>query len=356
MCNTLGLPARPRVCLLLVDGLGWELLLAHRDEAPFLSSLLPGRDPIEAGFPATTATSIATLGTGLPPGEHGVVGYSFATGANELINALGWHRQGNGRPKDLRDKVVPEQFQPHATTFERAVAAGAAVRLVGPRELEGSGLTRAVLRGGEFRAAHTLGDLTSHVLDALADDDRVVCYAYHADLDVMGHVYGPGSDPWRHQLAYVDQLAARIADSLPRDGMLVVTADHGMVAVGDDDRVDVDTEPELQAGVRMVGGEPRVRHLYTTAGATDNVRQTWQERLRDRAVVLTRDEAIDIGWFGPRVADEVRPRIGDLVVAAGGTLAMIRSTCERRLSRFAGQHGSLTAEEQLVPLLTATGG
>ncbi len=179
----------------------------------------------------------------------------------------------------------------------------------------------------------------------------MLCYAYHGDLDALGHQYGPGSDPWRHQLGHVDQLAAALAERLPPEGLLVVTADHGMVAVGEDDRVDLDTEPSLWEGVRMVGGEARVRHVHTTPGATDDVLAAWRERLGDRAWILRRDQAVEAGWFGPVVADHLLPRIGDLVVAARGTLGLTRSRVESRLSGFVGQHGSLTAEEQLVPLL-----
>ncbi|MFI7676365.1 alkaline phosphatase family protein [Actinophytocola sp. NPDC049390] len=353
MTNVLGLPRASRVCLLLVDGLGWQLLRSHESEAPFLASLVVGREPITAGFPATTAASIAALGTGLSSGEHGLVGYTFAVGDDELINALGWHRHGDDRTVDLRARLVPERLQPRRTVFEQAADAGIAVQLVAPRDHDGSGLTRAVLRGGQFRGVRALGDLTSHVLDTLRSEERSFCYAYHADLDLLGHHYGPGSEPWRYQLAYVDRLAATIAAGLPKDGMLVVTADHGMVAVGEEDRVDFDTEPALRDGVRMLGGEARARHIYTTPGATEDVWHAWREVLGDRALVLRRDEAIAAGWFGPRVADDVRPRIGDVVVAAQGTLAVVRSTVEQRSSCYAGHHGSLTIEEQLVPLLVA---
>lgn len=228
------------------------------------------------------------------------------------------------------------------------------MHLVAPRDHDGSGLTRAALRGGQFCGVRALGDLTSHVLDAIRSAERSFCYAYHADLDLPGHAYGPGSAPWLHQLAHVDRLAATIAAGLPKDGMLVVTADHGMVAVGEEDRVDYDTEPALRDGVRMLGGEARVRHVYTASGATEDVWHVWRGVLGDRALVLRRDEAIEAGWFGPRVAGHVHPRIGDLVVAARRTLAVVRSTVEQRSSRYIGHHGSLTTEEQLVPLLTAS--
>jgi hypothetical protein len=97
-----------------------------------------------------------------------------------------------------------------------------------------------------------------------------------------------------------------------------------------------------------------VRHLYTETGAAQDVRDAWQELLGDRAWLLSRAEAVAAGWFGPRVSDLARDRIGDLVVAAGGTLALMRSTAEPLFSRLIGHHGSLTAAEQLIPLLIAS--
>ena len=69
--NPLALPEADRVCLLVVDGMGWELLRDHQAAAPFLSELAVTGRPLTAGFPATTATSLASLGTGRPPGQHG---------------------------------------------------------------------------------------------------------------------------------------------------------------------------------------------------------------------------------------------------------------------------------------------
>ncbi|MGW4487197.1 alkaline phosphatase family protein [Amycolatopsis sp. NPDC004368] len=347
--HTLDLPATDRVCVLLVDGLGWASLQEHADAAPFLSRL--AARPITAGFPSTTATSVASLGTGLTPGEHGVVGYAFDAG-RDVLNVLGWRRHTGGKPIDLRDRVVPEQLQPRPTAFERAVAAGVGVRVVGPRDQRDSGLTRAALRGGEFRGVHALGDLTASVVEAL-ERPRSLCYAYHADLDLLGHVHGPGSTPWLYQLAYVDRLAETIAGALPHGAALVVTADHGMVTVGE--RVDFDHEPALQAGVRALGGEARARHVYAVEGAAPDVLAAWRETLGDRAWVLGRKEAVDAGWFGPRVAGAVLPRIGDVVVAARGTGAVVRTEGEPRLSRMTGQHGSVTDEEILVPLAIARG-
>ncbi|ROP36442.1 alkaline phosphatase family protein [Saccharothrix texasensis] len=348
MVDVLGLAGPSRVCVLLVDGLGWRLLREHEEDAPFLASL--AGPPITAGFPSTTATSLAALGTGVPTGEHGLVGYSFAEGG-EMVNALRWSRHGASAHVDLRDVLVPEEVQPRRTVFEAATDAGVAVRLVLPRDQKGSGLTRAVLRGGRFQGVLGFGDLVARVAEAMRSADRVLCYAYHADLDALGHVYGPGSEAWRWQLRFVDRLAAAVADGLPAGGSLVVTADHGMVVA--DDRVDFDTDDVLREGVRALGGEARVRHVYTSEA--EPVRDRWVSRLGGRAWIASRAEAVAAGWFGPRVDDHVLPRIGDLVVAAKGSLAVVRSTAEPGLGTFIGHHGSLTEEEQHIPVLHTIG-
>jgi hypothetical protein len=338
-------------CLLLVDGLGAELLDAHVTDAPFLAGLR-GRT-LEVGFPATTAAGLAAVGTGCRSGEHAVVGMTFRLPEVGVINALRWRPHPWG--DDLRERAVPEDVQPRDTVFERAAATGVAVSVISGAEFTGSGLTRAVLRGGRYVGVHAIGDLVAAVRATVTA--RGFCYAYHADLDLVGHLHGPGSDAWRMQLRQVDRLVQSIAESLPPGGLLAVVADHGMVRVGadGDDLVDVDAEPALLDGVAALGGEVRARHVYVVDGALDDVLKTWRDRLGQRAWVVAREEALSAGWFGARVTDAARSRIGDVVVAARGTAGVLRRTAEPIESSLVGQHGSLTPAEQRVPLLLIAG-
>ncbi len=335
-------------CLLLVDGLGDELLGAHADVAPFLGGHRAG--VLTVGFPSTTATSIASIGTGRPPGEHGVVGYQWAveTGAGEgVLNALRWTLAGAvQRTGSALDAVVPEQVQPEPTVFERA---GVPVTIVAPGYQRGSGLSRAVLRGGRFVVAPTWGVLVAAVVAAMREPGLV--YAYVGELDTTGHVLGPGTPGWRVQLGLVDHLVATIADQLPPGALLAVTGDHGMVPVRPEDRVDLDRTPELLDGVRAIGGEPRARYAYTQPGAAADVLATWRELLGERMWVASADEAVAAGWFGPAVSDRARRRIGDVVAAASDGIALVRSAAEPTAATLSGHHGSLTPAEQLVPLV-----
>lgn len=339
--NPLQLPHADRVCVLLIDGLGWELLSAHPAAAPFLSELAMTSSPLTAGFPATTATSLGTIGTGRPPGQHGLLGYQVAIpGSGRLLNALRWDAN-----------VDPVSWQPGSTIFERAASAGIKAFRVAPGAFRTSGLSVAAMRGAEFLAAGTPGALVSRTVTALADASPALALVYYGDLDSTGHALGCGSDAWQYQLAHVDKLAEQLAAALPRGTVLHVTGDHGMTDVPHGDRVDVDALPELREGISLLGGEPRARHLYCRPGAADDVLRRWAGVLGDRAWVVSREQAVADGWFGP-VDSRFAARIGDVIVAPCGPSAIVATKTEPRESALNGMHGSLTQADQLVPLLT----
>ena len=336
-------------CVLLVDGLGAELLATYAEDAPVLAGLRG--QTLQVGFPSTTVAGLAAVGTGCRAGEHGMVGYSFRLPGTGVVNALRWRPHPWG--DDLRDDLPPEQVQTIPTMFERAASARVAVSVVCGAEFSDSGLTRAVLRGARYVGVQALGDLAACVRAAIADGG--FCYGYHSELDLLGHLYGPGSAAWRMQLRHVDRLVQSILESLPPGGLLAVVADHGMVAVETSDLINVDECEPLLDGVEAIGGEPRARHVYAADGAADAVLDAWRETLGERAWVVSREEAIAAGWFGDRVRDEVRPRIGDIIAAARGAAAVVRRTVEPLESSLIGHHGSLTSAEQRVPLLLAYG-
>lgn len=334
------LPSARSAVLLLVDGLGRELLTEHAADAPFLAGTADV-GPLTVGFPTSTPISVTSLGTGLPPGAHGTLGVRFRVD-DTLLDALTW-TEGT---VDLRERLAPEAVQPRPTLFERAVAAGVRSTVVSDRAYRESGLTRSALRGATYRGVGALGDLAAETLTALAEPGLV--YAYHADLDQLGHLRGPGSPAWRWQLRQIDHLVAMLVEDLPPGTLLAVTGDHGMVEI--DRRHDADTHPDLLLGEPMVGGDPRARLVYARPGSAADVLAAWRATLGADADVLPGEEAADAGWFGP-VDDAVRVRVPDVVAATRGNAAIVRSAGEPVLAKLPGQHGSRSDAERLVPLL-----
>jgi hypothetical protein len=348
LLDPLDLPPARIVVVLLVDGLGDQALAARGGHAPFLRSLRagPASTTLASGFPSTTATSMGMLGTGLLPGAHGLVALDVLDPDRDvLFNELLWDPQ-----------VDPRRWQPSQTVFEKVAAAGLDVIRIGPGFFDGSGLTEAVQRGGRFVAAQSLEQRVAAALEAVRAVRAArsgLVYVYWGDLDKAGHEQGCTSWRWIEELERIDAFTRRLAEGLPSDALLLVTADHGMVDVPFENRLDLAVEPDLAAGIRHVGGEPRSLQLYCRPGAVDDVVAAWRERLGASMTVMTRDEAVTGNWFGP-VSEHVLARIGDVVTSAVGPVAVVDSrTARPQILKLLGFHGARTPAETLIPLLVS---
>lgn len=350
--NRLGLAETARAVVILVDGMGLVGVRARADAAPFLSTM--SCTELTAGFPSTTVTSLASLSTGVAAGEHGMTGYSsYVEEIGEPVNWLSW-RQVSGRD-DLRERLEPESIQPHETVWQQAADAGVSVTIASSRDFEGTGLTRAVFRGGTFRGVTTSGDMLALAADAADRGHRSLVYTYAAELDFIGHVRGPGSDSWAAQLSLIDRQIELLVQRLPAGTTVYVTADHGMAEVPPEETVDADEDNSpLRDGVIAIAGEPRMRHVHARAGAAADVLRTWQNVLGERAWVMSGDDAAKSGLFGPVVTADARSRIGDVVAISRGGLGIVQRRRESRLSALPGHHGALTDVELLVPLFSLT--
>jgi hypothetical protein len=337
------LPEAPAYVVFLVDGLGSRLLERYAAEAPYLSSLAgsspAGPEPGTAGVPSTTATSLTSLGTGLTPGTHGLVGFtSRVPGTDKLLNALFWDKS-----------VDPLQWQPHPTAFSRLTDAGVRVDVVNKREFDRSGLTVAAHRGAGYIGADRIGERIAAAVTGSRHRPSLT-YLYDGDLDWTGHRYGVDSPQWLQQLAAIDAETVQLREALPDEVRMVVVADHGMVDSTPASRLDIDKHEELRDGLVLLGGEARFRHLYCAPGAASSVAGSWAELLGSRAEVLLREEAVGRGWFGA-VTESVLPRLGDVMVAARDDLALFSSRDFGYEMSLVGLHGSLTPDEMLIPIL-----
>ncbi|HET9847813.1 MAG TPA: nucleotide pyrophosphatase/phosphodiesterase family protein [Candidatus Dormibacteraeota bacterium] len=347
--DRLSLGSADRACLLLVDGLGWEGLKANPAAAPFLNSI--AQEPLTTGFPATTAASLTTLATGVPPGEHGITGYTMPIpGFDRAMNALSWSLYGLGPRTELLQELPPEDFQRVPTLAQRAAVAGLESHHLGPAFHEDSGLTRAIGRGERFHAADSLEAVSKIALRLLARP-RIFVSGYHPRLDFAGHVQGVASQAWHDELVAVDNGVRGLAEQLPEGTVMVVTGDHGMVELRERERLDLAEYPELAAGVALLSGEARARYVRTFPGATADVLDCWRAVLGDRMWIWTREEAIATGIFGPLVTAAARERIGDIVATAFDRVGIVQRDVDPSQARLHGHHGSLTDAERLVPLL-----
>jgi hypothetical protein len=348
--NTLGLPPASRVCVVVADGLGRSLLKQKSAHTPFLRSVMQagqGEVPVwlDSTFPSTTAAALASFGTGLVPGQHGMVGFDVLDpDQDKVVNML-----GNWDPG-----VDPLAWQPFPTVLERA-AAWVDVTTVSLPQFGNSPMTRAALRGGRFISATTAHARTAAAAEAMAANVPSLMYFYVNELDKAGHRYGCQSEQWEYQLEELDATVKRLNASLPAGTVVLLTADHGMLDVPEQQRIDYAADPALIEGVRHTAGEPRMVHLYLEDAADGSSRErllnAWRARFGERVWAFTREQALAGGLFGP-LRPAVGPRIGDVMIAARDALALYDTRRVRPAAmEVVGQHGSLTKAEREVPLL-----
>lgn len=335
--GSMGLRPVSHAVVVLVDGLGLEALQLRSGHARVLARRLGEDAPIDAGFPTTTASALASLATGVRPGRHGMVGYTALDPEHDrVVNGLsGWEDDG----------LDPATWQRMPTLFEQAEPAAVAI---GPERFRNTGFTRAVLRGAEYRGGRRIADRVRRALESLREPGPRLVYLYVPELDVVAHRSGVASLEWTAALEELDEAMGELVRGLGPEHGLLVTADHGIVDV---DRADHRiVPPELLAGVRHVAGEPRGLQLHLEADArAEDVVRAWQQSEGSAAWVVAQEEAIAADWLGP-VDDPVRPRIGDVLVLAQEPVAYYLDA-DASGRKMVGQHGSLSAAERTVPLL-----
>lgn len=334
------LPRAESVVLVLIDGLGAISLRAHAGHARALTAGMAKKDIAHSVFPSTTAAALTSLLTGVWPGEHGLVGYRVLDPARGiLVNQLtGWESEG----------LDPATWQSAPTVFERAGAEGRPSYAVGVAAYAASGFTRATLRGAEFIAAQTPAERVEVAYDLAERHPGSLVYCYLPEVDKAGHRYGVDSAQW---VAALEEIDAALSVRVPPGVGVLVTSDHGMVDVPAHRQIVL--EAEHLGGVRLIGGEPRMLHVYVDPDVdAAEIASRWSSDLDGRADVGTRQEAIDSGLFGRTVTDAAASRIGDLLVVSRGNHAVYDGTAQDQRNRgMVGQHGGLTPEERQVPLL-----
>lgn len=323
-------PSAENVVVLLIDGMGVRNLQHFHDTHPIVERLLisPGRTTL----PSTTPVALASLGTSKAPLEHGFLGATFLVDG-QLLQPLKWSNDPH-----------PFSLWPDTTMFEEADEVGVVVRRVGPGAYRHSGLTNAVLRGGEHIAAETLEDL----VEVLPDIKRPsISYGYYPKLDRIGHVFGCTSMEYKSELSDVLMAIETLESRLPSSTLLVVTADHGMVDMKK--RVWLEDDATLMSNVDFITGEPRFRHIYTKS--VPQVLARYQKLEKD-FLILHREEFISMEGRDTTFQD----RIGDIVlIAKQEDVGFCSRDIDNRVSSLIGQHGGASDSERDIPIALMAG-
>lgn len=365
------------VILVVADGLGHlqlerEIAAGNASNIGQLIGRAEGGDecvsytPITSVFPTTTVAALGSVNSGVAPTGHGLLGYTvYLPEFDTVAEMIRWgplnRRVSFADPEFGR---VPESFFWAETMYARLHAAGVKRTFaVNPVGFSGTALTRMLHQHATYAgyvATSSLGPIVSRIVDESTDVTYV--YAYWPTVDTIAHIIGPLTPEHGAEVAAFDFQFGRLLESLSgrRDTLVLLTADHGHVDTVPEEAVSFADHPELLGMLRVPpAGERRAVYLHPRPGLTLAVAEYARERMREVASPMLRDDAVELGLFGPgQLSERASGRIGEVLLFPRGNLQLFApidppegAPPMPKPPAFRGLHGGLTADEALVPLL-----
>lgn len=339
------------VVFLIIDGLGDNYLLANGAGSALLAAR---RGSISAVFPSTTASAITTSYTGLSPLEHGLTGWFTYFGEADCVAApLPFRMRGVETSLAARGVSVSALFRgaPYMDGLDtRSIVVSWNAILESDYNLHHCG-------GAERRAYAELDGLVDGIEAAVkSGPERKFIYSYWWKFDAIAHRYGVGSREAKTHFANVDAAFARLLERLAgTDTAVVATADHGFMDSATDETLSLEDGPGLSALLRFpLCGERRIAWCHVQPGRAKEFAERAAGWLGERADVRPSRELLDEGWLGPgsphpRIAE----RIGDVAIVMRERNTLKDWVAGEQRFLHIGNHGGTSADEMLIPLITA---
>ncbi|MEA3239102.1 MAG: alkaline phosphatase family protein [Candidatus Bipolaricaulota bacterium] len=348
-----------RVLFLVLDGMGYMHLMRMLKQFPqmFLHRLIGKGEmlPLTSVFPATTATALSTLSTGVTPQEHGMLGYRlYLKETAAITNMISLSVLGSDTSDNALEAGIDEKtFLAPVTLFEHLRRLDVQSHMIMTKQIAKSGLSRLLYDGAaKMHPVVNLSDMLVAARETLNDaKGRTFVGLYWGDTDAIAHVHGPWTDAFTAELRAIDAALERELSGRVEDTLLLITADHGFVPMDAEDYIDITQYPELYGNLALPPvGDTRAAYLFVRDGKKNEVARFIAETFSGNVVCMDAEQALNAGLFGMgETLRESRDRIGDLVVASTGRKTLYYPYKDS--VRLRGMHAGLTPEEMLVPFI-----
>lgn len=342
-----GLTSRNLV-LLVIDGLGYENLIAHRGDGALMQHL---KDRITSVFPATTATAVTTFLTGTAPQQHGLTGwFTYFHELGGVLAVLPYRPRHGGSAPTVPARTLFE----HVPVFDRVPVRS---YVITPERIAHSEFNTAHSGAAQIRPFATLEQMFQAVGRIVRGPaERKYIYAYWPELDRLAHEHGIAS---REAVAHVGEIDTAFGEFLHgiagTDTTVIVTADHGFIDAHPQEAIELDAHPELaRTLVLPLCGERRAAYCYVHAGRREQFTDYVSTHLSQSAHLYESEYLIQSGFFGlgpphPRLHD----RVGDYTLVMKDHATIKDWLLGEPRYAHVGVHGGMSTQEMYVPLIVA---
>lgn len=342
-----------KVILLVLDGLGYHFLQKHGENS-WLKENLYGK--MTSVFPSTTASSITSFATGLPPDRHAITGWFVYLKELGVVSKVLFHQPRFGGGKFSGAVIDPQNLIGGRPLFDKIKTQS---YIVTPGFIAEGPFSKAT-RGRAAPVPYAdMSGLFAGMREALKRSrGGAFISAYWPEIDHLCHHYGVDSPKVKAHFRQLDKKIASFWTSVKRDDvLLLITADHGLIDTPKRKCLELQNHPALEECLILpLCGEPRVVYCYVHPDKAAQFKRYISSCLGKACKLYSRSQMIKQGFYGPGPADpRLAERIGDFVLLMeDGWCLKDFISGEERL-HLKANHGGTTFQEMLVPLIKASG-
>ena len=358
-----------KIILLLIDGLGWNLFNKEALKYQFFDRLIKkGKlSQITSVFPASTTPAINTLNSGLSTQEHGLPEwYVYLEELDCIVESLPFApvlAKDQNKILDQTREILLNQKTIYESLKEYEIPSF----IFCPGGYSDSFYNKQANKGGNIIGYNNLADLLFLLKQKLKEiHGRAYFYVYWPDIDGAEHHFGPWSEEAVVEIAYLSEglereFVGKIDPGIASKIGLLVTADHGLAEIDkgkviyldEINGLTIDFKISSNGNTLLPTGLPRNVYLNIKEKKLAATQQLLKQRLKGKAEVIKTKEAIKIGLFGDGpIHSQFLNRVGNLMILPYDNKAVWYRYDSKDVD-LVGQHGGLSADEMLIPFISA---
>lgn len=329
----------------LVDGLGMNVIDRLPADAWLRCHVV---EELRAIFPSSTAPALTSIATGCWPAEHAVTGWwTYLPDAGVTATILPFVERFSEQPLEELHVEAAQAFPiaAHAGNYTHEFMTFT------PRRIADSTYSRYSSGGAPFSGYGKLGEAIDAILERIRSAPRpTYSYLYVPHVDFEEHLQGPHAPQVMRALEEVQEEVGRLSHGAEGRARIVITADHGLMTVGELHVLDRDDA--LIGLLRFPPtGDGRAPMFHVRDGMHEAFAAAFHKRFGDGFALLPIREAEAMGLFGAALSAETRRRAGDLIGIALADDVIAYEPKSGDVLR--GHHGGLTPDEMRIPLMLA---
>ena len=354
------------VVVILVDAMGWNLIEKKIATHPVLKYINSNGiiSKLTAIFPSTTANCVTCMNTGLTSLDTGVIGWSFfVPELDALVRPLPYVYI---EPYQYKGKLKPEDFEyilNKGNFYERLHDYDIESHLVILNTYAESNYNKKISKIRNLFGFEKLNEGLKYVKETIQKSEKKnYFYLYFDDIDKNSHVFGPQSEEIAKLTdKTLDDIYENLLVDKSDDTLIIITADHGHTEFTVEKTIMLNKEiPELEEWVRtnsdgvklLSDGSIRHYYLYLNEKFIQSAKSKIIELLRNRALVLTKEEAIESGFYGTsKPSQKFQEHIGDLIIITRPGITVFWDHPLLPQHKNKGTHGGMSPDEMEIPLL-----